>query len=337
MNDLVIQGGWVVDGTGLPGRRADIGIKDGVIVECDSVGVQGVTVIDAKDLIVAPGFVDVHTHYDAQVDWDPWLTPSPQHGVTTIVGGNCGFSLAPMRGSDASYISNMLSRVEGIPLTALEMGLEWEGGQFGTWLDHFQGKLGVNAAFLVGHSALRRYVLGGEANTREATESEIESMQELLRASLGEGAIGFSTSLSHTHNEADGRPVPSRLASVSELVGLSACVGEFDGTVAIEAIVPGCVNGFSDEELQLLRSMSAAANRPLNWNVLTVPRGAVPARGQAAPRHERESPGESPPRAHHAESPAVAVVIRLGLPRGFGSGVVRSARPTTRATIDCPC
>lgn len=268
MLDLVVRGGTVVDGTGAPARQADVGVRGGRVVALGEVDEQADKEIDATGLLVAPGFVDIHTHYDAQLFWDPTASPSPLHGVTTVVGGNCGFSLAPAGPDHADYIARMMARVEGMPLETLEF-LDWKWTSFGEWLDRLDGRIAVNAGFLAGHSALRRYVMGDHAVGEAASEDQIAAMAASLRRCTEEGALGFSTSQAHTHNDGDGQPVPSRSAARGELEALCRALSACPGTT-LEIIVPGCINGFSEEEVDLLATLSLLANRPANWNVLGV-------------------------------------------------------------------
>jgi N-acyl-D-aspartate/D-glutamate deacylase len=279
MLDHVIKGVTVVDGTGAPAHTADVGIQDGRIAVIGEVTQEARTTEDAHGLVLTPGFVDPHTHYDAQLFWDPYATPSLNHGVTTVAGGNCGFTLAPLhpdRPEDADYTRRMMSKVEGMALVALEEGAPWNWHSFGEYLDALEGRIAVNAGFMVGHCALRRYVMGPQAIGGQPTGDQLASMVGLLRESMDAGAWGLSTTQSTSHSDGDGNPVASRHAGPAELLALSRAVGEHEGT-QIEAIVAGCLDQFSDAEIDLFAEMSAAAGRPLNWNVLTID-AAVPER-----------------------------------------------------------
>lgn len=279
MLDHVIKGVTVVDGTGTPAFTADVGIKDGRIAVIGQVPQEARTTEDAHGLVLTPGFVDPHTHYDAQLFWDPYATPSLNHGVTTVAGGNCGFTLAPLhpeRPGDADYTRRMMSRVEGMALVALEEGAPWNWHSFGEYLDALEGRIAVNAGFMVGHCALRRYVMGPEAVGGQPSQEQLAAMVRLLREAMDAGAWGLSTTQSTSHSDGDGQPVASRHAQPAELLALSRAVGECEGT-QIEAIVAGCLDQFSDAEIDLFVEMSAAAGRPLNWNVLTID-AAVPER-----------------------------------------------------------
>src|ERR1700722_7321088 len=196
MLDYLIQGATIVDGTGNPSQHGDVGVRDGRIVAIGAVDEPSENVFDADGLIVAPGFVDPHTHYDAQLFWAPLATPSNVHGVTSVIGGNCGFTLAPLHEIDADYTRRMMAKVEGMPLAALEHGVKWSWETFGEYLDRLDGAIGVNAGFLVGHCALRRYVMGADAVGQAATPAQIEAMVRVLHESLAAGGLGFSTTQS---------------------------------------------------------------------------------------------------------------------------------------------
>ncbi len=266
MVDLVIRNGEVVDGTGAPKRRAEVAVHGGRIVAIGDVDDRGAREIDADGRVVTPGFIDVHTHYDAQVFWDPTLGPSPLHGVTSVFSGNCGFSIAPLAASEAEYLMTMLARVEGMPLDALEAGVPWNWTSTAEYLDAIP-PLSVNAGFMVGHSALRRVVMGADGTSRAATPDEIATMQSMLRDGLRAGAVGFSSSWAETHNDAHGDMVPSRFATLEELIALSSVCGELPGT-SLEFIPT--VRDFGDDHYDVMTRMSVAAQRPLNWNLLTV-------------------------------------------------------------------
>lgn len=262
--DLLLRAGHVVDGTGRDGYVADVGIRDGRIVSVGTVTESADRVVDADGLVVAPGVIDIHTHYDAQLMWDPAATPSPFHGVTTVIGGNCGYSIAPLAPND-DYVVEMMAAVEGIPLEALRAGAPWDWEGFGDWLGRFDGRLAVNAAFLVGHSTLRRAVMGPAAVEREATGPELEQMIALLHRSIEDGALGWSSSRDDASRDGAGEHVPARSASIEELLAMAAALGEHEGSVL--EFIPA-VGPISDDLMRLMADLSVAANRPLNWNLL---------------------------------------------------------------------
>ncbi len=265
MNDVKIINARIVDGSSAPAFAGELAIRDGRIKELGtSVGTAAVT-LDANGLVLCPGFIDVHTHYDAQVFWDKTLSPSCYHGVTTVIGGNCGFSIAPLSAEAAPYLLRMLARVEGMPVVSLQTGVPWDWQSFAEYLQRLDGNLGVNAGFMAGHSAIRRVVMGERAVGHQATDAELAEMQQLLATCLEEGAMGFSSTIAITHNDAEGRPVPSRHASHEELVALASVCKRFAGT-SLEFLP--AQGEFSDEVIELMIKITTAAERPLNWNVL---------------------------------------------------------------------
>jgi N-acyl-D-aspartate/D-glutamate deacylase len=273
MLDYAIRGATIVDGTGAPPFRGDVGVAGGRITELGKVAGQARERIDADGLVLTPGFVDPHTHYDAQLFWDPYASPSNVHGVTTVIGGNCGFTLAPLADGDTEYLQQLMARVEGMALPALQQGLDWEWRSFADYLDRLdpakQGSgLAVNAGFLVGHCALRRYVMRARSVGRKATTRQLERMKQELHDALAAGGLGFSSGQA-LHEDGDGQPVPSRWATRDELLQLCSVVAAHPGTT-LEFITKGCLSTFDDAEIDLMVNMSLAGQRPLNWNVLTV-------------------------------------------------------------------
>jgi N-acyl-D-aspartate/D-glutamate deacylase len=321
MFDVVIKGGDVVDGTGGPRRRADVGIRDGRIVAvADRIDGEAATTIDATGKAVVPGFVDVHTHFDAQVFWDSALTPSPLHGVTTVLAGNCGFTIAPLTddAADGEYLMRMLARVEGMPLESLREGVPWSWKTTADYFDAIDGTLGVNAGFMVGHSALRRVVMGPQATARESTEEELAAMSRLLHEGIEAGGIGFSSSWARTHNDADQNMVPSRHASREELFHLAGVAGEHEGT-SLE-FIPQVAPRFDDWAVEVMAGMSAAAQRPLNWNILAV---------NANNLEDAFARLEASDAAQKAGGKVVALTIphSFGVRLSFASGFVLDAVP----------
>ena len=262
--DLRIAGGTIVDGTGAPGYQGDVGIADGKIVALGDAPDTAARTIDATDRIVAPGFVDIHTHYDAQIIWDRMLTISPWHGVTTVVMGNCGFGVAPTRPDHRDMIIETFERVEGMNKAALWAGLgdDWPFETFPEYLDAIEQRgTALNVAAMIGHTPVRLYVMGEESTERSATPEEVAEMQAIVGEAIEAGGIGFSTSQSPVHVGYQGRPVPSRLADFDEIRALCQPLGEAgEGLIAINV---GRRPWF-DEYAQLTRE----TGRPLSWTAL---------------------------------------------------------------------
>ena len=224
MYDLKISGGTIIDGSGAPRHIGDVGIRGGRIVALGDAPDGARRTIDARGRIIAPGFVDIHTHYDAQVLWDPLLTVSPWHGVTTAVMGSCGFGVAPTRPAGRSLILRTLERVEAMSLAALEAGIgpDWPFETFPQYLDAIEARgTAINTAVMIGHTPMRLYVMGEEAVERHATGAEVAQMRGIVSEGLRAGAIAFATSVSPVHVGFDGKPVPSRMASFDELTELA--------------------------------------------------------------------------------------------------------------------
>ncbi|MGD9792880.1 MAG: amidohydrolase family protein [Acidimicrobiia bacterium] len=320
MFDLIIRGGDVIDGTGAPRRRTDLGINGQRIAAIgDLSSAEATSIIDATGRVVTPGFVDVHTHIDAQAFWDTTLSPSPLHGITTVIAGNCGFSISPLSDdpSDGQYLMRMLARVEGMPLETLEVGVPWNWKTTAEYLDALDGTLAINAAFKVGHSTLRRVVMGADATKRTATAEEIAAMCDLLRAGLTAGAIGFSSSWSTTHNDADRNMVPSRYSDREELLALCAVLADFDG-VSLEFIP--CIGQFEPWVGELMAEMSVVAKAPLNWNVLTVI-------AKTLPDCKAKLEVSDVATARGATVRALTVPFRLHIRLCIGSGFILDAIP----------
>jgi N-acyl-D-aspartate/D-glutamate deacylase len=261
--DLILRNATVIDGTGGERQSADVGIEGGTIVAVGDVpSGNGAEEVDLRDLVLAPGFVDIHTHYDAQILWDPDLTPSCWHGVTSVVMGNCGFGIAPTRPEHRETIARTLENVEGMALEALVAGIDWSFESFPEYLatiDALPKRL--NVGVLVGHTPTRLYVLGDDASEREATEAEVAEMKAIVRDALSAGAVGFSTSAAPTHVGAYGKPVPSRLAAFEEIRELASSMGEV-GKGVMQATVGA--NLFMDQFAEI----STLTGRPVSWTAL---------------------------------------------------------------------
>ena len=262
--DLVIRGGTLIDGTGAPRQEGDLGIRDGRIAALGRVDGDADRTLEADGCVVAPGFVDIHTHYDAQIFWDRMLTISPWHGVTSVVMGNCGFGIAPTRREHRDLIMRTLENVEGMSLDALHAGVgeEWPFETFPEYLDAIdQRGTAINVGALVGHTPVRMYVMGEEATEREATPEEIDAMERIVREALAAGAVGFATSKSPTHVGYAGRPVPSRAASGEEIERLAGCLRGTENGVMQATVGAGL---FFNEFAALQKQIG----RPISWTAL---------------------------------------------------------------------
>ncbi|HWP58368.1 MAG TPA: amidohydrolase family protein [Candidatus Acidoferrales bacterium] len=263
--DLLIKGGRIYDGSGLPSYLGDVGVRAGKIVELGRLNGGARRVVQADGLAVAPGFIDFHTHLDAQLLWDPLATSSCWHGITTVIPGNCGLALAPARPQDHEGILKSFVRVEAMPMAALKAGVSWEWTSFPEYLRKLDQRLGVNVAALMGHCAVRQYVMGEEACARAATPDEIRRMQDLVREGMRAGAIGFSTNQNPVHMRDDGKPIPSRLATEEEILALAEVLGELNaGSVQISQGSLG-VSNETEKAVGFFGRLAEASGRPVIW------------------------------------------------------------------------
>ncbi len=270
MIDLLVRGGLVHDGTGLPPYRADVAVEGQRVAAIGGVGreaadgLRAARVIDADGLAVAPGFIDIHTHLDAQLSWDHCAIPMLEHGVTTVVTGNCSLSLAPLRAAQRERLARMFEQIEQVPFDALDCGIDWAWEDFPQWLDHQEPRLGINLAPLVGHSALRMWVMGDDAHERAATEAEVDAMCRTLAAALAAGAVGLS--ISHIDVDEHRRPVPSRLADAKELRRLGATLGA--GGAMLQAVPEYWDLDAMLQRVEGLAELSIATGAPATFSPL---------------------------------------------------------------------
>jgi N-acyl-D-amino-acid deacylase len=269
MHDLVIKGGTVVDGTGAPARTADVAITDGIVTEVGRINELARETLDADGALVTPGFVDVHTHFDGQVTWDPMLTPTCWHGVTSVVMGNCGVGFAPVQHDRHEWLIGLMEGVEDIPGAALSTGIEWEWETFPEYLDAIERKpLLFDVGTQVPHGAVRAYVMGERgAKNEAATAADIEQMAELVKLGIEAGALGFSTSRTIAHMAIDGEPVPGTFAAHDELFGIGRVLGEL-GTGVFELAPAGALGedlAAPEREMEWMRELAAAIGRPVTF------------------------------------------------------------------------
>ena len=264
-HDLVIRNGFVADGSGEPGREADIAVDNGRITAAGKVAAKGRSEIDARGQLVTPGFVDIHTHYDGQVTWGDALTPSSIHGVTTALMGNCGIGFAPCHEEDHDRLIRLMEGVEDIPFPVLTAGLPWNWKSFPDYLDSLSGKgFDIDFAAQLPHAALRVFVMGERgANREDATPEDIAEMARLARQAVEAGALGFSTSRTLNHRTSDGQPTPTLTASETELTGIAMALKEAGKGVL------QFVSDFDDpkKEAAMLRRIVEASGRPLSVSV----------------------------------------------------------------------
>ena len=233
-HDLIIKNGNIIDGTGSAAYSGDVSIKDGVITEIGEINGDAAEIIDAEGMTVSPGFVDIHTHLDAQIGWDPEMTPICWHGVTTALIGNCGLTFAPCKPDDVELLAGMMETVEDIPKQAILSGLPWNWEHYGEYLDTLEElKPSLNVAGLVGHSAVRYYVMGDRSFDEQATEAEKQQMADIVEKAMKDGAVGFSTNRYEPHKAPDGRAIPGTYAESSELLEIAKVVGPQDGLMQL--------------------------------------------------------------------------------------------------------
>ena len=264
MFDLVIRGGEIVDGTGREPHKGDVAIDGNTIAAIGTIDTAGREEIDATGHIVTPGFIDAHTHLDAQIAWDPMVTPSTQHGVTTVLLGNCGVTFAPCREEHRELLAGMMETVEDIPKHAIMSGLPWDWDQYGDYLDSIEkSRPAANVVGLVGHCAVRYYVMGHRAVDELATDEEIEQMAALVDRAMKAGAAGFSTSRVTAHRIPDGRPVPGTFSSVAELLRMAEVV-KANGGGLMQTVLG--IEGDADKVCDLLREIAAVGGNRLMTN-----------------------------------------------------------------------
>ena len=259
--DLLIKNSRVIDGSGMPAYSADVAVQDGRIASIGKLDGPARRTIDADGLVLAPGFIDQHTHMDAHLLWDPAALPLPEHGVTSVVTGNCGLSLMPSRPGDESALIATFVRVEAMPRPILE-SLDWRWSSTADYLSVIGERTGVNVACMIGHNALRQYVMGEDSTEREATDDEIEAMCELMRQAMRDGAMGWSINRNPGHFREDGKPLPSRVSSPEELVRVASVLSEFNAGI-VQHSAPGARG---PAYFDWVAELGAASQRPVIYS-----------------------------------------------------------------------
>jgi N-acyl-D-aspartate/D-glutamate deacylase len=333
MHDLVIRGGTVVDGTGGPSKTADVAVDDGIITAVGDLGSAAAQrTIDADGLLVTPGVVDVHTHYDGQATWDPLLTPSSWHGVTTIVMGNCGVGFAPVRPGSQEWLVQLMEGVEDIPGTALTEGITWGWESFPEYLTALEG-MGrvVDVGTQVPHGAVRAYVMGERGSRNEpATPEDIAAMAALVKEGIAAGALGFSTSRTIVHRAVDGEPVPGTFAAEDEIFGIGQALKSL-GAGVFELAPAGAMGedlAAPEREVALMRRLSAAIGRPISFALLQV--DAAPDQWRDILRLSAEANAEGADLRPQVAGRALNILL------GFQTIHPFSKRPTYMALADLP-
>ncbi len=333
MHDLVIRGGTVVDGTGGPSRTADVAVDDGIITAVgDLKGAAAERTIDADGLLVTPGVVDVHTHYDGQATWDPLLTPSSWHGVTTVVMGNCGVGFAPVRPGSQEWLVQLMEGVEDIPGTALTEGISWGWESFPEYLTALEGmRRVVDVGTQVPHGAVRAYVMGERGSRNEpATPEDIAAMAALVKDGIAAGALGFSTSRTIVHRAVDGEPVPGTFAAEDEIFGIGQALKSL-GAGVFELAPAGAMGedlAAPEREVALMRRLSAAIGRPISFALLQV--DAAPDQWRDILRLSAEANAEGADLRPQVAGRALNILL------GFQTIHPFSKRPTYLSLVDLP-
>jgi N-acyl-D-amino-acid deacylase len=333
MHDLVIRGGTVVDGTGEPSRTADVAVDDGIITAVgDLKGAAAERTIDADGLLVTPGVVDVHTHYDGQATWDPLLTPSSWHGVTTVVMGNCGVGFAPVRPGSQEWLVQLMEGVEDIPGTALTEGISWGWESFPEYLTALEGmRRVVDVGTQVPHGAVRAYVMGERGSHNEpATPEDIAAMAALVKDGIAAGALGFSTSRTIVHRAVDGEPVPGTFAAEDEIFGIGQALKSL-GAGVFELAPAGAMGedlAAPEREVALMRRLSAAIGRPISFALLQV--DAAPDQWRDILRLSAEANAEGADLRPQVAGRALNILL------GFQTMHPFSKRPTYLSLVDLP-